>query len=459
MLGLGISGVAAMDVLTTRGAQVRGFDAREEAVDSLRGTGWDLRAEQDPTRLAEAALADADVVVISPGIPSIAPIYALAARRGVEVWSEVELAWRVRAGAEEGRAAPWLAVTGTNGKTTTVTMTSTILEAAGVTAPTVGNVGTPIVEVAARGAADALVVELSSFQLHATHTMSPLASVCLNIADDHLDWHQGFARYVAAKAKVYARTQIACIYTDEVTRRLVEEADVVDGARAIGTTAGVPGPGEIGCVEDMIVDRAFASPAVELATLGDFSGYARVPAHVLSNGMVAAALARAFGVAPEAVRDGLRAFRAVAHRIEWVAEVGGVSYVDDSKATNAHAAVASLSAQQEGRCVWIAGGLAKGQDFSGLVRSIRDRLRAVVVIGVEQEPIVSALERHAPDIPRFLVPPSDDGQTMRRAVGAAARFAREGDTVLLAPACASMDQFTNYEERGDRFAEAVKEGR
>ncbi len=458
-MGLGLSGIAAMDVLTSRGARVRGFDAREGAIDSLRGSGWILHADDDPTRLAEAVLADTDVVVISPGIPSAAPIYALAAQRGIAVWSEVELAWRVRAGATAGHAAPWLAVTGTNGKTTTVTMASTILRAAGINAPTVGNVGTPIVEVAARGGVDALVVELSSFQLHSTHTISPLASVCLNIAEDHLDWHQGFANYVAAKAKVYERTQVACIYTDTVTRRMVEEADVVAGARAVGTSVGIPGPGDIGCVEDMIIDRAFASPAVELARLADFTTYANLPGHVLSNGIVASALARAYGVEPEAIRDGLRAFHPVAHRIEVVAEVNGVTYVNDSKATNAHAAIASLAAQKVGRCVWIAGGLAKGQDFSELVSSVRDRLRAVVVIGVDQEPIVSALARHAPDVPRFEVSPSDHGEIMRRAVEAAARFAREGDTVLLAPACASMDQFTNYEVRGDRFAEAVKERR
>ncbi|MDN5558511.1 MAG: UDP-N-acetylmuramoyl-L-alanine--D-glutamate ligase, partial [Ruaniaceae bacterium] len=324
VMGLGLSGIAAMDVLTSRGARVRGFDAREGAIDSLRGSGWILHADDDPTRLAEAVLADTDVVVISPGIPSAAPIYALAAQRGIAVWSEVELAWRVRAGATAGHAAPWLAVTGTNGKTTTVTMASTILRAAGINAPTVGNVGTPIVEVAARGGVDALVVELSSFQLHSTHTISPLASVCLNIAEDHLDWHQGFANYVAAKAKVYERTQVACIYTDTVTRRMVEEADVVAGARAVGTSVGIPGPGDIGCVEDMIIDRAFASPAVELARLADFTTYANLPGHVLSNGIVASALARAYGVEPEAIRDGLRAFHPVAHRIEVVAEVNGV---------------------------------------------------------------------------------------------------------------------------------------
>lgn len=457
VVGLAMTGVSAIDVLRSRGVAVRGFDAREEAVDAIRAPGLDLRAIQDPTALAEAALADTDLVVISPGVPSHAPIYALAAQRGTPIWSDMELAWHVRAGAEDGTAAPWLNVTGTNGKTTVVSMTSTILETAGLRAPAVGNVGVPIVEVAARGGVDALVVEISALQLHACHTISPLASVCLNVAPDHIDWHVTYERYRANKAKVYERTQRACIYTDADTRRMVEEADVVEGARAVGATLGVPGPGDIGMVEDLIVDRAFANPAAELATLADFVAYDSVAPHVASNAIVSAALTRAYGVEPEAVREGLRAFTPVSHRIQVVGELDGVKYVDDSKATNWHAAHASLVAQEPGGCVWIAGGLAKGQTFDGLVEGIRDRLRGVVVIGVDQEPILDALGRHAPDVPRIEVRTSDHGEVMRLAVDAASRLAQPGDTVLLAPACASMDQFTNYEERGDRFAEAVKE--
>lgn len=438
---------------------MRGFDSREEAVDELRSPGLNLRAEEDPEALAQTALEDADLVVISPGVPSHAPIYTHAAARGIPIWSDVELAWHLRAGADDGRAAPWLCVTGTNGKTTVVTMASTFLESSGLRAPTVGNVGTPIVEVAARGGIDALVVELSSFQLHSVSSVSPLASVCLNVAPDHLDWHGGFANYASDKARVYEHTQRACIYTDPTTRRMVEEADVVEGARGIGAVLAVPGPGEIGLVEDLIVDRAFADPAAELASLADFRHYDTVAPHTVSNAIAAAALTRAYGLDAEAIRHGLRAYTPVPHRVQTVAQIAGVTYVNDSKATNSHAAQASLAAQEPGRCVWIAGGLAKGQDFGGLVDSIHDRLRGVVVIGVDKRPILDALARHAPDVPRFEVETADDGEVMRLAVETASRIAKEGDTVLLAPACASMDQFRNYEVRGDRFAEAVKERR
>ncbi|SNU01240.1 UDP-N-acetylmuramoylalanine--D-glutamate ligase [Ruaniaceae bacterium KH17] len=459
VVGLAMTGQSAIDVLRSKGASVRGFDAREEAVDAIRAPGLDLCAISDPTALAEAALTETDLVVISPGVPSHAPIYALARERGIPIWSDMELAWQLRAGAENGTAAPWLNVTGTNGKTTVVSMASTILETAGLKAPAVGNVGVPIVEIAASGGVDALVVEISALQLYSSHTISPLASVCLNVAPDHIDWFGTYENYVANKAKVYERTQRACIYTDPDTRMMVEEADVVEGARAVGATLGTPGPGDIGMVENMIVDRAFASPAVELATLDDFLGYDSVAPHVASNAIVSAALTRAYGIDPEAVRAGLRAFRPVSHRIQVVGELDGVNYVDDSKATNWHAAQASLIAQEPESCVWIAGGLAKGQAFDGLVETVRDRLRGVVVIGVDKGPILDALRRHAPDVPRIEVETSDHGEVMRLAVDAASRLARPGDTVLLAPACASMDQFRNYEERGDRFAEAVKERR
>lgn len=459
VVGLGASGRAALDVAATLGARTRGFDAREEAVDAARGVGGELLALVDPAELARAATDDADIVVVSPGIPAHAPIYARAAERGIPVWSEVELAWQLRARRADGSSAPWLTITGTNGKTTTVSMTSTILTEAGLVAPAVGNVGTPIVEVAARGDVDALAVELSSFQLHSTRSVSPLASVCLNVAPDHLDWHGGHEAYRAAKARVYERTRKACVYTDAGTRAMVEDADVIAGARAVGTTLGVPRLGEIGVVEDLIVDRAFASPAVELATLADFTAFGVLPAHVLTNALAAAALARAYGVEAADIGRGLRAVTPGEHRISLVATRNGVRYVNDSKATNAHAAAASLSAQEEGTCVWIAGGLAKGARFDELVAHARTRLRGVVVIGEDREPIVSALERHAPDVPRFEVGSADHGEVMRRAVEAATRFAREGDTVLLAPACASMDQFADYADRGEKFAQAVKEAR
>jgi UDP-N-acetylmuramoylalanine--D-glutamate ligase len=249
---------------------------------------------------------------------------------------------------------------------------------------------------------------------------------------------------------------VACVYNDADprTQELVRGAEVTEGARAIGFTLGAPGPGQLGVVEDLLVDRAFGSTdrstAIELATLADV-----VPSapHNVENALAAAALARAFGVPPEAVRDGLRGFRPDAHRIAEVAVVDGVRWVDDSKATNPHAAAASLRAYE--RVVWIAGGLAKGATFDDLVAGSSGRLRAAVLIGTDRADIVGALSRHAPDVPVVEVA-ATDSTAMDLVVAQAARIAQPGDTVLLAPACASMDMFTSYAERGDRFAAAVR---
>ena len=293
--------------------------------------------------------------------------------------------------------------------------------------------------------------------------MSPLASICLNIADDHLEWHGSREAYWRAKARVYERVQEACIYPvgDPSVQRMVDEADVVEGARAIGLTLGVPSAGQIGLVEDAVVDRAFGPDrfreAIELFSLGDLAQLAPagadLPVHIVCDAMAAAALGRAAGVAPEDVRAALRAFRPGAHRIELAATVDGVRYVDDSKATNAHAARASLGAQADGTTVWIVGGLAKGGRFEDLVADVSGKLRAVVVIGVDQEPWKSALA--SIDVPVTYIDPASPAP-MDDAVAAARSHARRGDVVLLAPACASMDQFASYAERGERFAEAAR---
>lgn len=468
VVGLGTSGRAAAEVSRTLGATVLGLDASEAAADAARADGVDALGISAPEEMARHLLDwSPDLVVVSPGVPPHAPVHAAATAAGIPVWSEVELAWQVQA-PKDGVYAPWLTLTGTNGKTTTVTMAASILSAAGLDAPAVGNVGDPIVRAAAAGRADVLAVELSSFQLHSTHSVVPLASACLNVAPDHLDWHGVAEAYRAAKAKVYERTEVACVYNtaDPVTLAMVEDADVAEGARAIGVRLGPPRLAELGLVDDVLADRAFVAErrthAAELATLEDLAHLAPrpggpVPAHVVSNALFAAALARAYGVEPAAVRDGLRAFPAGEHRIALVTTIDGVAYVNDSKATNAHAAEASLAALDPGTGVWIAGGLAKGAEFDDLVRAVADRLRAVVVIGVDQAPILAALERHAPGLPRIQIDPADDGDVMRSAVAAASRLARPGDTVMMAPACASMDQFVNYAARGEAFARAARE--
>jgi UDP-N-acetylmuramoylalanine--D-glutamate ligase len=454
--GFGVSGFAAADNLTHLGARVTALDEASTEVKAEQAALLEVLGAQ--VRLgpgSTAALpAEVDLVVTSPGWRPDSPLLAEAAARGIPVWGEVELAWRLR---DPDLPVPWLAVTGTNGKTTTVQMLDAILRAAGLRSAAVGNVGRPIVEAVMDPAPyDVFAVELSSFQLHYTHSLAAESAAVLNLAEDHLDWYSSLDEYAADKGRVYQRVSRACVYNveDPVTERLVREADVVDGARAIGFTLGMPGVGMLGLVDDILVDRAFiperASSAAELATIADLASPAP---HMVANALAAAALARAHGVSQAAVRDGLRGFRPDGHRIAWVAEVDRVAFVDDSKATNPHAALSSLRAYDS--VVWVAGGLAKGARFDDLVTSVKDRLRGAVLLGRDRHLIAAALAAHAPGVPVVDVP-DDSPDPMAAAVVAAAGLALPGDTVLLAPGCASMDQFRDYAARGDAFADAVR---
>ncbi|QIK76826.1 UDP-N-acetylmuramoyl-L-alanine--D-glutamate ligase [Nocardioides piscis] len=461
--GFGVSGFAAADNLLFLGAEVTALDEatsddKAEKAELLETLGATIRLDAGAT---ETLPDDVDVVVTSPGWRPSAPLLAQAAGRGIPVWGEVELAWRLRDAGPTGEPAPWLAVTGTNGKTTTVQMLDSILRAAGLRSAAVGNVGRPIVEaVMDPEPYDVFAVELSSFQLHYTQSMSAESAAVLNLAEDHLDWYTGpqpMLDYAADKGRIYHRAQRACVYNvaDPQTRRLVEDADVVEGARAIGFTLGTPGVGMLGIVEDFLADRAFvedrSTSAAELCTLSDLASQAP---HFVANALAAAALARAHGVSQAAVRDGLKAFRPDGHRIAHVATAGGVTWIDDSKATNPHAAMSSLQAYDS--VVWVAGGLAKGAGFDDLTQKVRERLRGVVLLGQDRRVIADALSRHAPDVPVIDIGDGETGSAMERVVDAAARLARPGDTVLLAPGCASMDMFANYAARGDEFTAAVR---
>ncbi len=461
--GLGVSGFAAADNLTHLGARVTALDESDAGDRAEKGQLLQMLGAE--VRLGEGATAtlgdEVDLVVTSPGWRPDAPLLSQAAARGVPLWGEVELAWRLtHQGTQPATPAPWLAVTGTNGKTTTVKMLDSILQTAGLTSVACGNVGLPIVEAVMTEAAaehrfDVYAVELSSFQLHYTSSLSCESAAVLNVAEDHLDWYSSFDDYAADKGRVYQAVQRACVYNvaDPTTERLVLDAEVVEGARAIGFTLGVPAVGMLGVVDEILADRAFIEQrqhsAAELCTIDDLASPAP---HFVANALAAAALARGHGVSQAAVRDGLRAFRPDGHRIAQVATIDQVSYVDDSKATNPHAARSSLQAYE--RVVWVAGGLAKGARFEDLVTAVRERLRGVVLLGRDRAVIAEALQRHAPEVPVIEVADEDTG-AMDRVVRAAAGLAQPGDTVLLAPGCASMDMFANYGARGDAFAESV----
>ncbi len=465
--GFGASGFAAADNLLHLGASVTALADAATPEQLEKAELLEILGAQ--VRLAPGATAtlpdDLDVLVTSPGFRPDTPLLVQARARDIPVWGEVELAWRLRATGSDGRPAPWLCVTGTNGKTTTVQMLDAILRAAGLHSIAAGNVGLPIVEAVMDPTPyDVFAVELSSFQLHYTRSLAAESAAVLNVAEDHLDWYPTMDQYAADKGRVYEQVQRACVYNvaDPITERLVREANVVDGARAIGFTLGTPGVGMLGVVEDFLVDRAFIeqrqSSAAELCTIGDLHSPAP---HFVANALAAAALARAHGISQAAVRDGLRGFVPDGHRIAVVTEHEGVTWIDDSKATNPHAAQSSLQAYDP--VIWVAGGLAKGARFDDLVTAVRGRLRGVVLIGQDRQIIADALSRHAPDVPVILVNGGETGAVvggrdlMRFVVDAAAQLAVPGDTVLLAPGCASMDQFANYAERGDAFADAVHE--
>ncbi|MBT2448465.1 UDP-N-acetylmuramoyl-L-alanine--D-glutamate ligase [Streptomyces sp. ISL-43] len=462
--GLGVSGVSAARALAGLGASVTVVDngdgdAQRARAAELAELGIEVRLGRldGGARAGEVLPEGTDLVVTSPGWKPDSPLFAAAAAAGVDVVGDVEIAWLLRG----PDAAPWLAITGTNGKTTTTQMLASILKAAGLKTAAVGNIGTPIIDVViGEETYDVLAVELSSYQLHWAPSLRAHSAAVLNLAPDHLDWHGSMEAYAADKGRIYEGNSVACVYNadaadNKATENLVMEADVEEGCRAIGFTLGAPGPSMLGVVDGILVDRAFVENrqknAQELAAVADVNPPAP---HNIANALAAAALARAFGVKPSAIRDGLRAFRPDAHRVSHVAEVDGVTYIDDSKATNTHAAEASLAAFEP--VVWIAGGLAKGATFDELVQKSAKRMRGVVLIGADRALIAEALARHAPQVPVVDLGQTDTG-AMLAAVREAARLAETGDTVLLAPACASMDMFANYNERGDAFADAVRE--
>ena len=421
---------------------------------------------------AAARGADWDLVVTSPGFSPTAPVLAAAAAAGVPIWGDVELAWRLDTAGHYGAPKRWLVVTGTNGKTTTTSMLHEMLRADGRAALLCGNIGEPVLDVLSRPA-ELLAVELSSFQLFWAPSLRPEAGVVLNVAEDHLDWHGGFDAYAAAKARALAG-RVAVVGLDDPAA-----SALLPGAPATvktGFRLGEPAAGELGVRDGALVDRAFAedlvlAPVTSIPVAG--------PVGVL-DALGAAALARAVDVRAGAIADALAGFRVGRHRCEPVEVVDGVHYIDDSKATNPHAAEASIRAHP--RVVWVAGGMLKGASIEETVARSAGHLAGVVLIGRDRAVFAEALSRHARDVPVIEVVTGEDAvvheisepgvatvtrvikaagpalgrRVMAEAVAAAAGLARPGDTVLLAPAGASFDQFASYADRGDAFAEAVR---
>jgi UDP-N-acetylmuramoylalanine--D-glutamate ligase len=435
VIGLGASGRAAADVLSAAGVAVTICDDRRDhpAADATRHAGHEVVLDRPAADLLEAV----ELVVPSPGVPERAPVLERAVATGTPVWSEPELGWRLH-------PHRLLAVTGTNGKTSTTELLAAMVEAGGLDAVACGNIGTPFSTAAAAAAADAvLVAELSSFQLRFAGTLRPEVGVLLNLADDHLDWHGGFDAYAAAKGRLWeaqgAGDWAVANAVDAVTLELRDRH--APGAHAtFSGEGGVSGVG-VGVVEGHLhADTpAFRGPLLPLASLP-----LAAPHHV-ANVAAAACAALLAGVEAPAIAEVAARFRPGRHRLELVHEASGIRWVDDSKATNVHAAAAALRSAPS--LVWLAGGLAKGVDLAALAPHL-GAVHDAVLFGTAAEELAAVCG--AADVPAHVV------GSIEEAVEVAAGVARAGDTVLLAPACASFDQFRDYAERGDRFAAAVE---
>ncbi len=454
VLGLGKSGFSVADTLTELGSEVTVFAAKAEPqlAELLEVIGARLVLSDDPSMLN---VEDFDFAIVSPGFAPTHKMVAKLSSAGVSIFTDIDLA---RALDDKVKKPTWITITGTNGKTTTTQLTEAMLTQAGYRAIACGNIGNPILDaIRDPEGYDYLVVELSSFQLHYSHSLGARASAFLNFADDHLDWHGSEAAYFGAKAKVFEGTETAIVYNveDPKTLAAAEEADVVEGCRAIGFTTGIPARSMVGYVEEFLVDRAFiddrADSALEICSDEDLQGIGVLSKHLRANIAAATALARSVGVAASDIAQALREFRIAGHRIELVAERNGIFFVDDSKATNAHAADASLSSFDS--VVWIVGGLLKGVDPEPLIKKHGSRLRGAVIIGKDTLLLEQLFAKLNPELDVVVI---REERPMEQAVASAAAMAMPGDAVLLAPAAASMDQFKDYEDRGNQFQTAVR---
>jgi len=480
VLGAGVAGASATRYLLGRGAHVTVCDERAESLAPLvdLGAGGVGAATLDVDWPSQT-----DLVIASPGFRPDHELPSAAVAAGVPVWGEVELAWHVDRSGDLGAPRRWLVVTGTNGKTTTTGMVESICVAAGEQVAACGNIGLPVLDALA-GTAQVLAVELSSFQLYWAPSIRPAAGVVLNIAEDHLDWHGSLEHYAAAKS-IALHGEIAVVPVDDP---IVAAMAVPAGTRRVEVTAGAPEPGQVGVAGGTIVDRAFGTADTEAETAVVETAVIRPTGPSgLADALAAATLCRAIGIPTAAIDRGLRDFRVAAHRGEVVAVGAGLTFVDDSKATNPHAAQAAIAAHD--RVVWLAGGQLKGASVDELLVAVGDRLAGVVLFGVDAPLIADSISRHAPYVPTVTVVTRDDGlvnahqvskptgdraasaaDVMSRAVQAATELAggpggnnagtagdgAQGTVVLLAPAAASFDMFAGYAQRGDMFAAAAR---
>lgn len=455
VLGLGKSGFSVVDTLIELGVKVTVIakTAAPETLDLAQLIGATVLEGDEPELLEKPGVPD--FAVVSPGFRPSHPLIKKLSDLGVSVFSDIDLAWRLRDKTE--RVAKWITVTGTNGKTTTSELAAHMLRTGGQKAVACGNIGNPILDMIRDPEGfDFLVVELSSFQLHYSHEIAAEASAFLNFAEDHLDWHGSIDNYFTAKSKIFNNTAAAIIFNehDEKTFVAAQEAVVQEGARGVSFTLGIPGRSMIGYVEEFLVDRAFleerAEAALEIADDEDLAKIGPVTTQLRQNVAAATALVRAVGLPPAVIKRAIGTFQLAPHRVELVEVIDGVRFIDDSKATNAHAAAGSLSSFES--VIWLVGGDLKGVDVTSLIIKHARNLKAAVLIGADTSELERLFSEHLPTLPLSVM----TGKSMAEVVSVAAREAASGDTVLLAPAAASMDQYRDYADRGNQFQQAVR---
>jgi UDP-N-acetylmuramoylalanine--D-glutamate ligase len=445
ILGAGVTGLVVAKSLSKRGALISIADDQISAVD-----GFDVA----PSKSYDVNKFDA--VMVSPGWKPDHPLISNAILAGIKIMNEIDLAWSLRA--EIAPTQRWIALTGTNGKTTTVEMTAAMLREGGISAVACGNVGTTVLEsVESSENYDVLVLELSSFQLHWLREATFVAAAILNIAPDHVDWHGSFESYAEAKMSILDRASTGVFNAGDP--EVLVRATNWQG-RKVFFSLETPGLGELGVVEDLLVDRAFVVDPHEAFILADVVDVFPTVPHSVSNALAAAGLARTIGVDHQSIQRAIRNFKPGSHRIETILVRDEITWIDDSKATNPHAAAASLLGTLS--AIWIAGGLAKGAQMDQLVERCKSRIKAAILIGTDRELIAAELRRQVPAVEIIYIETDSayvkggaSNSLMEAVVSAAKSRASAGDTVLLAPACASMDQFISYADRGDRFAAAV----
>lgn len=389
------------------------------------------------------------LAVVSPGWRLDHPVISKLKSSGIEVISEVDLAWKIKQVLAPDQR--WIALTGTNGKTTTIKMVESIFKAAKINGAACGNVGETVIDaVIADKPYEYLAIELSSFQIEWSNLAKYEAVAVLNIAQDHIDWHGSFEAYALAKLKLLKQSSKVILNKSdpELSRRVMADS-------VIWFSLDTPNAGELGVVENLLVDRAFSLSPAQANEISELVDITPTVPHNILNALAAAALALAIGVNYEVIKSGLKNFSPDHHRMELVINKNEINWIDDSKATNPHAAIASLLANFN--VVWIAGGLAKGASMNELAQRCSSRIKSVILIGADRELIAEAFKEKSPAIEIYRVDQiSDAKKLMEDVVFQAINIAKPGDTVLLAPACASMDQFNSYAERGQLFAQAVK---